>query len=59
MARRKFENWWQAFTKILQEKHQWTKDTIATMDKDSYKETYFNDGYTAEDAVELELSYMI
>lgn len=59
MARRKFENWWKAFTKNLQDIQGWSEHTISTLDKESYRETYFNDGFTVEEAVEQELSYMI
>ena len=58
MKTQTFEYWYQEFTKILKDKHGFTEETIASMDKQSYKETYFNSGDTAEDAVNEELSYM-
>ncbi len=58
MKTQTFENWYQEFIKILKDKHGFTNHSISTMDKQSYKETYFDNGDTAEDAVNEELSCM-
>ncbi len=57
MARRTFKNWWCAYTKLLSERLGWSEQTISTLDKDAFKETYFNDGFTIEEAYQDELYY--
>lgn len=59
MKTQKFENWYEKFTKLLKDKYGFTENAISTMDKQSYKETYFDDKYTVEDAVKEEISNLV
>lgn len=55
MARRTFKNWFEAYSKLLINKHAWTEQSVSTLDKEAFKETYFDDGLTIKEAYEEEL----
>ena len=57
MARRTFKNWWEAYRKLMKKKEGWSGETLNTLDKDAFKETYFDDGLTIEEAHQEELYY--
>ena len=55
MARRTFKNWFEAYSKMLIEQHGWNQQSVDTLDKEAFKETYFDDGLTIEEAHKEEL----
>lgn len=57
MARRTFKNWIEAYKKLLLEKGVENEESIKTLDEDSFRETFFNNGDTIEEAFETEMYY--
>ena len=57
MARRTFKNWFEAYKKMLIEKNIETEQSVKTLDEDAFKEAYFYDGLTIEEAYQEEMYY--
>ena len=58
MARRKFSNWIEAYKKLLLQNGVENEQSIKTIDEKSFKETFFDQGDTVQEAFETEMYYL-
>ena len=54
MGRRTFKNWFKAYKKLCYQKGL-NDNHVKTLDSDSFKETYFDDGFTIMEAYKEEI----
>jgi len=54
MGRRTFKNWFEAYKKLCQ-KSNLDANFISTLDAEAFKETFFDKGYSVDEAFEEEM----
>ena len=54
MGRRTFKNWFEAYKKLCYKKGL-NDNHVKTLDAEAFKETYFDDGLTIEEAYQEEI----